>query len=435
MVRRNIKSPNFTHLGALFLYLQKDGRKLVEIGLTNGFRWSGLCSTGYSEEACTCGTEFGNLSGHELSGTERWLGDEFCGTTSQTDGTTYATKQTTSKGNKRAYESASAQMGKEIASLLEKWSPSKLDEIKLIPGFEDDYPFIYWSPVYEKYVTTAWEHHARKWNTLNLETMIEVQFANPLKYLLSNHVPYYNPLYSSQLLGKLILDQTHSVENAIEFVDNLITVINKKDPKKNTFVLYGPPSCGKSFTINSLLKLIWNEGNIENTQKNGSEFTFQEAYNTRAALWNECVLNGNKNIQQSKCVWEGLPTAIQVKHKKGTILTRTPIFVTTNHLPWKMCPHEAQAFKDRCFMYSWQRAVWLAETTLKPHPLAWKYIVDNYKDFDWWNDLPIITAFFDRDNIAKIRENCFIEELQTTFQKEEIEFVVNNCNLYSSYYK
>lgn len=405
---------------------------MVEIRLTNGTHWRGLCAGSDIEETCSCGQHFGNLLEHELSGTERWFGDALCRESAQANGEAYAHEQGSSKGNKRPYESSAAIQGKAIAALLERWAPSKLEDVRLIPGFEEDYPTLYWdSQKFEKVVDNAWQHCIRKWNGKTFEEICQKQNENPLKYLLSNHIPYYNPEVSAKILGRLILFQSHNVETAIDFVKSLICVMDKVDSKKNTLLIYGPPSCGKSYLINSLLKVIWNEGNIENATKGGSEFTFQEAYNKRATLWNECSFNGVKNCDTAKQIWEGSPTAMQVKYKKGTILTRTPVFVTTNRIPWSMYPNEREAFMDRCFMFTWRRAEWMKKISLKAHPLAWYHILLNYQDVEWWNELPFGHDWWDHDNLAKLKENSFLTECYNNYEKEELEFILKDCNLYS----
>lgn len=326
-------------------------------------------------------------------------------------------------------------MGQEISQKLLEWSPSQVRDALKIPCFEDDYPDLYWDSVrFTKVVERAWDHAVQTWNTKSMSEIISYQFQNPYKFLLSNHVAYYNPLYSAKLICRLILNQCHTTDESKTFIDNLFLVLDKIEPKKNTFCMVSPPNAGKSFIISSILKLIWNEGNVENAEKGGSSFTFQEAYNKRAAKWNECVLNGKKNVEQAKEIWEGCPCAVQVKYKSGTVLDRTPLLVSANKLPWAHYPSERDAFMSRCFLYQWAAQPWLEQVALKPCPLAWKYIVENYQDLDWWNELPSTSEFADKHDDEKVLKNSFLTwiEEQEDFDPLLLEFILKQCNLYKS---
>lgn len=69
-----------------------------------------------------------------------------------------------------------------------------------------------------------------------------------------------------------------------------------------------------------------------------------------------------------KSLCEGGPFTAQVKFSKGTVTTRTPLVLISNS---RLDFYEDPIFKNvRIKEYRWSQAPFLAETNLKPYPLA-----------------------------------------------------------------
>lgn len=127
--------------------------------------------------------------------------------------------------------------------------------------------------------------------------------------------------------------------------------ITKKADKKNTFVLYGPSNTGKSAMIAGLKQSVpW--GEITN---GATGFNFEGIIDTVIAVWEEPLI-GVELAEKCKQVFEGMTCSIPVKYKKPYMLPRTPVLITTNHLPWRYCTSEEPMFRNRMFIYNWQHA-------------------------------------------------------------------------------
>lgn len=79
-------------------------------------------------------------------------------------------------------------------------------------------------------------------------------------------------------------------------------------------------------------------------------FPLNDAPGKRIILINEPVI-ADKRIELIKNVMEGQDTAINVKHKKGITLPRTPLIISSNKELWHYCPCEQQAILNRCIVY------------------------------------------------------------------------------------
>ncbi|UOH27067.1 nonstructural protein 1 [Galliform chaphamaparvovirus 13] len=123
------------------------------------------------------------------------------------------------------------------------------------------------------------------------------------------------------------------------------TWITKKDPKINTLVLIGPSNTGKSQFISGLKACVsWGE------IVNGQSFNFEGLIGNTLGVWEEPLI-GPELAEKCKQIFEGMPTAINVKYKRPHTLPRTPIIMTTNHHPWRFCQAEEDMFKNRMYIF------------------------------------------------------------------------------------
>lgn len=122
--------------------------------------------------------------------------------------------------------------------------------------------------------------------------------------------------------------------------------INKIDTKRNTLVFFGPSNTGKTAFISGLKQIIpWGEC------CNGNNFNFEALVGNIIGVWEEPLINPDV-AEKAKQIFEGMPCAITIKYRKPEILPRMPIIMTTNHLPWRFCQMEEEAFKNRMFIFN-----------------------------------------------------------------------------------
>lgn len=326
-----------------------------------------------------------------------WAGDILCSKTERLPAKALASKR--KFGEKDEVRSEPGQgflekTGKALSALILKWFPHSPDELVQLNEFEETFPNLYWNETFcQKMVSISFDHAKKKFTKQSTKAILEQRYNQPIPFYLAP-MTYYNPKFSAQILARLILEQNGGdITNAISFVTVMFEVADKLYPKKNTLLITSPPSCGKTYLINSFVKNFWSVGYIQNNKKHGSsDFNYQDAVGMRINLWNECLMEGKTFVEQAKQVWEGDDVSVNVKHQRMKIMKRTPLFITANQDPWTFCMYAKQAFIDRCFHYKWRKQPWLAKLDAYPVPICWHLIMQNYKDVEWWNVIPPFEA-------------------------------------------
>lgn len=323
-------------------------------------------------------------------------------------------------------------MGVKATKAILTWFPDSESSLMTIPEFKRDFPELYWdAEKRKKVVSAAFMDATKEWMQYSVTQMIELRERNPLALMRNYNKPYYSPSFSAQLIARLILSQLNdNQELTREFISNFIAVIDKRLPKKNTFVIMGAPSSGKTFFFHSMMVLCWNFGQIRNNKKGGDSFTYMDAIDCRVAEWNECTLMGAEEIETAKMVWEGMPAPVNVKYKTNQRLQRTPLLVSSNSLPWKMCRPEEKAFRDRSFVYTWRRAEWLKHFRLYPNPLLWGELTRCYMEDDYLDNVMTIDQLVGAVTGTVNPDIFFDAWVQKNLPLEEYEQIVADCILY-----
>lgn len=169
----------------------------------------------------------------------------------------------------------------------------------------------------------------------------------------------------------------HQGFDADNFINEIFDVLERKVPKKNTFCLMGPPNSGKSFVMRSIIPHFSYFGEVRG---GGSNYTF---------LWQDCVdtavifieepMISPEVAEQFKLVMEGAPTHVHVKMRGDALLQPTPVLITTNSLPWRWCPNEAQAFQARMFFHMCRETPFLKEYKQQLNPQLWQELYKRYR--------------------------------------------------------
>lgn len=209
------------------------------------------------------------------------------------------------------------------------------------------------------------------------------------------HVPGCNPLFScgykefsetyyeldrsTEILNELLLFQfDEDAEIVANFLQTLKAIVDREIPKLNTLILYGPPSSGKNYFIDTLLNVCMNVAQFGSIINRHNRFAYQEAENRRLIYWNEPNYE-SAELEQLKTICGGDNYTVQVKCKGDASIWGTPVIVTTNN---RLSIMTDKAFQDRVRSYTWKTAKFLKDYHLKPNPLAFFEILKLYNLFD-----------------------------------------------------
>ncbi len=172
------------------------------------------------------------------------------------------------------------------------------------------------------------------------------------------------------------------------FLTDLFNTLTKSLPKKNTFILQGPPNSGKSWLIRSLLPIMRYYGEV--TPGVNYNFMYQDCINTNAILFEEPLIRPEA-AEQFKLIAEGAPTKVNIKMRPAESLARTPVMITTNTPIWKYCSPNKKAFQARCHQYDTIKpAPFLKAVHKTLNPTAWNTIFHDQLHQDMWKAIDAI---------------------------------------------
>lgn len=185
---------------------------------------------------------------------------------------------------------------------------------------------------------------------------------------------YYNIENSVSIMMELISYQCSDDDEGIyDFVKTLFDVLEMKQPKMNTIVIYSDPSAGKNFFFDAVCDFYINVGSLANANRYNS-FPFQNADSRRIIIYNEPSYE-EARLEDLKMLMGGDKTEVNVKYQSHNPVFRTPIIVLTNEQKSFMTH---SAFKDRIRIFRWRPAPFLAKYLKKPNPLAIYHIFKRF---------------------------------------------------------
>lgn len=184
---------------------------------------------------------------------------------------------------------------------------------------------------------------------------------------------YFSIEESVQVLNKLLIFQfNHSKAEVIEFLNNLVNVIDKLVPKKNTLYVISPPNAGKNFFFDACIHYCINFGQMGNFNRY-CNFPMMECVDRRIILWNEPCMEPSA-AETLKMILGGDTVNAKVKYQGDSVITRTPVIVLSNN---DVFPSD-RAFRSRIYQYSWKSCPMLKNYKKKPHPLSIYHLLCMY---------------------------------------------------------
>lgn len=188
---------------------------------------------------------------------------------------------------------------------------------------------------------------------------------------------YYNLSESIILMNNILLFQLdNNLTDIKTFLNNLYILLDRKEPKKNTFMIISQPNAGKNLFFDAILHYYFSYGMIGNFNKFQS-FPLQDCANKRVLMWNEPNIEPSA-LEELKKIFGGDTTTVKVKHKEDQVVGRTPIIILSNHDPFP----KNSAFTSRIIRNYWKPFPKLKVVNKKPYPLSFYYLLVKYKIID-----------------------------------------------------
>lgn len=177
----------------------------------------------------------------------------------------------------------------------------------------------------------------------------------------------------------------HNGIDKAEAIKDIFQWADKELSKKNTIVVQGPPNCGKSLIINSIVTGMHNVCRANRFDNTGSQFSLQEGATARVWFMDEVHLQ-DKFWSTLLILWAGQPVDTDVKNRGHVDIPRVPVIMAfndhpINNLPINMRSLAKQQLRPR-LVTKWKAAEWpyCKNITGQLDPRAWKYLYHEYID-------------------------------------------------------
>nr|WDW25812.1 MAG: NS1 [Canine parvovirus] len=137
--------------------------------------------------------------------------------------------------------------------------------------------------------------------------------------------------------------------NPIKLMHAMACVLNRQGGKRNTILLHGPASTGKSIIAQTIAKSVVNVGCYNPANVN---FPFNDCTN-KNLIWVEEAGNFGQQVNQFKAICSGQTVRIDQKGKGSKQIEPTPVIMTTNEditqvrVGCELRPEHTQPIKDR----------------------------------------------------------------------------------------
>lgn len=163
------------------------------------------------------------------------------------------------------------------------------------------------------------------------------------------HRLYHNIDVSLQYLDKFLSFQFQQNDDAkLEFMSTLYNTLAKRNGKKNTIWLYGPPDCGKSYFVESIRGLMITSGSTSIMNRTNN-FPFNTLINVRLGILDELSYDPAIYTDPLKMLLGGNTIHVSKKYADDLPIHKTPIIIMSN----TECLPNIEAFRSRLSRYVW----------------------------------------------------------------------------------
>lgn len=136
-------------------------------------------------------------------------------------------------------------------------------------------------------------------------------------------------------------------QDVYNFVKFLMTLLDKRNGKKNTLYLLSPPNAGKTLLTDCISHYFLSGGHLKVWNRT-SGFPLEELEGSRVAFWNEPSFDSG-NIEEMLKLLGGDTMSIAVKHQSSVSINKIPCIVTSNYNKFPT----TKEFSERITYHTW----------------------------------------------------------------------------------
>lgn len=180
-------------------------------------------------------------------------------------------------------------------------------------------------PDYKRAVSTV----SRKIQFLSCKEIFGlIQHAKDPVWYARSEAHYLSEVPSIQAVQMLLLHQYEQPEEVRKFLQRVYNVCERREPKRNSMFVCGPPNCGKTWFFDMVCAYYLNVGHVANFVR-GEHFPLNDCVGRRILMWNEpnLMLSAYDTV---KMLAGGDPCPANVKYQGHSVISRTPLILTGN---------------------------------------------------------------------------------------------------------
>lgn len=164
--------------------------------------------------------------------------------------------------------------------------------------------------------------------------------------------------------------------NVYKYMKDLILFLDRKKGKENTQVYISAPNAGKTLFMDLIRDFMVSCGYMSHWNRT-SNFPLQTCGNSRIIFWNEPNYDTAIERNLLKLLGGDSLNAAQ-KNMTDAIITKTPVFVTSNNKPFPNKPE----FDYRISYHNWKSFEYLKIVgSKKLHPLSFLYLIEETENY------------------------------------------------------
>jgi hypothetical protein len=217
-------------------------------------------------------------------------------------------------------------------------------------------------------------------HVMSMDWKTSLEYRKPLIQLDEEDGKYYPVSVSKNWVRRICRHNNWSVT---KFVSDVVEIMQKQNQKVNCLFFQGPSNAGKSTLATSIRDGFLSVGNVTRSDT----FLFQDCVDRQLIFQEECIIKPS-TVDDWKRMMEGAQMKVDIKNRDPKNVSRTPVLVCSNALPWDLVQNEHDPLKNRMKLYKLKSMPSLKEKTKDLNPLLWlSFLEDLGEESDQGSDV------------------------------------------------
>lgn len=166
----------------------------------------------------------------------------------------------------------------------------------------------------------------------------------------------------------------------------IFCILDKSFPKINCFMMQRQTNAGKTYWTQPLMP------DLVGQTVQSQDFGWQKCLHKEVIQIPELFLSKPEQVEETKTIFEGLETTVNVKDMEPKVLARTPIILPCNSSRWSFFNEEQTVFLNRMFAFQNLHSTDMLDNLKIPKPKVLPSSIWVHQKWDYYSArIPNIT--------------------------------------------